>query len=164
MQVPAPHCAALRAGICCELPVFSAVRGTYVLLLGRVLVRELRFRSQNLCHMIGYKFATSKTKRLLRRGESFRVRISHCTRQNCVFSVRAGPGEHSHHLFRNSAPLGPYSRPISGALWWSLGKVLFLVSEVPLYDGHASRGGEHPSSLLCYSHAWNRVIHEVYES
>ena len=35
-------------------------------------------------------------------------------------------------LIRNSAPLGPYSRTMPRALWWSLGGGLFLMSEVPL--------------------------------
>ena len=34
-------------------------------------------------------------------------------------------------LIRNSTPLGPYSRTMPGALWWSLEGGLFLVSEVP---------------------------------
>ena len=36
-------------------------------------------------------------------------------------------------LIRNSAPIGPYSRTMPRALWWSLAEVLFLRSEVPLY-------------------------------
>jgi len=40
---------------------------------------------------------------------------------------------------RNSAPLGPYSRSMSRALWWSLGGWLFLMSEVPLCRWHAGR-------------------------
>ena len=35
-------------------------------------------------------------------------------------------------LIRNSFLLGPYSRPMPRALWWSLGVWLFLMSEVPL--------------------------------
>jgi len=35
-------------------------------------------------------------------------------------------------LTRNSAPLGPYSRTMPRALWWSEGGGLFLMSEVPL--------------------------------
>ena len=35
-------------------------------------------------------------------------------------------------LIRNSAPLGPYSRTMPGALWWSYGGGLFLMSEAPL--------------------------------
>jgi len=35
-------------------------------------------------------------------------------------------------LIRNSAPLGPYRGPMPRALWWFLGGVLFLMSEVPL--------------------------------
>ena len=34
--------------------------------------------------------------------------------------------------------LGPYSRTIPRALWWSLGGGLFLVSEVPLYHAPVS--------------------------
>ena len=42
-------------------------------------------------------------------------------------------------LIRNRAPLGPYSRNMSRALWWPSGGGLFLMSEVPLYaDGVAS--------------------------
>jgi len=29
-------------------------------------------------------------------------------------------------LIRNSAPLGPYSRTMPRALWWSLGRGVFL--------------------------------------
>ena len=36
-------------------------------------------------------------------------------------------------LIRKRLPLGPYSRPIPRALWWSMGGGLFLMSEVPLY-------------------------------
>jgi len=36
-------------------------------------------------------------------------------------------------LIRNIAPQGPYSRTMPRARWWSLGGVLFLISEVPLY-------------------------------
>jgi hypothetical protein len=36
-------------------------------------------------------------------------------------------------LIRNSADLGPYSRVMPRALWWSQGGGLFLMSEVPLY-------------------------------
>jgi len=36
-------------------------------------------------------------------------------------------------LIRNNFPLGPYSRPMSWVLWWSLGGGLFLMNEVPLY-------------------------------
>ena len=35
-------------------------------------------------------------------------------------------------LIRNSAPIGPYSRTMPRALWWS-GGGLFLMSEAPLY-------------------------------
>ena len=35
-------------------------------------------------------------------------------------------------LIRNCAPLGPYSRNMPRALWWSWGGGLFLISEVPL--------------------------------
>ena len=35
-------------------------------------------------------------------------------------------------LIRHSAPLGPYSRTMHGALWWPRGGGLFLMSEVPL--------------------------------
>ena len=35
-------------------------------------------------------------------------------------------------LIRNSAPLRPYSRTISRALWWSYGGGHFLMKEVPL--------------------------------
>ena len=36
-------------------------------------------------------------------------------------------------LIRTSAPLGPYSRTISRAIWWSWGKGLLLMSEIPLH-------------------------------
>ena len=35
-------------------------------------------------------------------------------------------------LIRNSPPLGPYSRYMPRALWWSQGGCIFFVSEVPL--------------------------------
>ena len=38
-------------------------------------------------------------------------------------------------LIRNSAPLRPYSRKMSRALWQPLGGELSLMSEVPLYIG-----------------------------
>ena len=44
-------------------------------------------------------------------------------------------------LIRNSAPLGPYSRTMPRALWWSMGGVLFLVSEVPLKGSNVD--GDH---------------------
>ena len=40
-------------------------------------------------------------------------------------------------LIRNSAPLGPYSRTMPRALWWSYGGGRFLMSEVPLYRASA---------------------------
>ena len=44
-------------------------------------------------------------------------------------------------LIRNIAPLGPYSKAMSRALWWpSRGGGLFLMSEVPLYTETARRG------------------------
>ena len=36
-------------------------------------------------------------------------------------------------LIRNSAPLGPYSRSMPRAPWWSYGGGLFLMSVVPLH-------------------------------
>ena len=36
---------------------------------------------------------------------------------------------------KNPPLLGPFSRPIPRALWWSKGGGLFLMSEVPLYGG-----------------------------
>jgi hypothetical protein len=36
-------------------------------------------------------------------------------------------------LIRNTRPVGPYSRLMPMALWWSQGRGLFLMSEVPLY-------------------------------
>ena len=36
-------------------------------------------------------------------------------------------------LIRNRLSLGPYSRPMPRALWWSYGGGRFLMSEVPLY-------------------------------
>jgi len=36
-------------------------------------------------------------------------------------------------LIRNSLSLGPYSRTVPRALWWSEGGGRFLMSEVPLY-------------------------------
>ena len=38
-------------------------------------------------------------------------------------------------LIRNSLPLGPFSRTLPRALWWSWGGGRFLMSEVPLYMG-----------------------------
>ena len=42
-------------------------------------------------------------------------------------------------LIRTSAPLGPYSRTMPRALWWSRGGALFLLSEVPLFHLHVLR-------------------------
>ena len=39
-------------------------------------------------------------------------------------------------LIRNSTPLGPYCRTMPRALWWSQGRGLFLMSEVPMYGTH----------------------------
>ena len=38
-------------------------------------------------------------------------------------------------LIRNNHYLGPYSRTVPRALWWSHAGARFLVSEVPLQDG-----------------------------
>ena len=40
---------------------------------------------------------------------------------------------------RKRPPLGPYSRPMPRALWWSLGGVFFLMSEVPRRCGEVPR-------------------------
>ena len=40
-------------------------------------------------------------------------------------------------LMRDSAPLGPYSRNMPRALWWSYGVGLFLMSEVSLYSARS---------------------------
>ena len=46
-------------------------------------------------------------------------------------------------LIRESAPLGPYSRTMPRALWWSEGGGLILTSEVSLYRGASlTLGGE----------------------
>jgi hypothetical protein len=45
-------------------------------------------------------------------------------------------------LIRNSAPLGPYSRTMPRALWWSQGGGLFHMSEVPLYYADHSRSAQ----------------------
>ena len=37
-------------------------------------------------------------------------------------------------LIRNRAPLRPYSRIMSRALWWPYGGRLFLMSKIPLYS------------------------------
>ena len=37
-------------------------------------------------------------------------------------------------LIRNNAPLGPYTRTMPMTLWWSWGRGLILISEVPLYN------------------------------
>ena len=42
-------------------------------------------------------------------------------------------------LMRNSFPLGPYSRPMPGALCWFTGGWVFLMSEVPLFMHTACR-------------------------
>jgi len=42
-------------------------------------------------------------------------------------------------LTRNSAPLGPYSMNMPGALWWSWGGGLFRMSEVTLYTDSVCR-------------------------
>jgi len=48
-------------------------------------------------------------------------------------------------LIRNSASLGPYSRAVLRALWWSSGGGLFRMSELPLYplaEGSLEAGGK----------------------
>jgi len=47
---------------------------------------------------------------------------------------------------RNCAPLGPFSRTMSRALWWSWGGGLFLMSEVPLYLNLLACNGRRPGS------------------
>ena len=42
---------------------------------------------------------------------------------------------HGYLAHKNSAPLGPYSSNMPGALWRPQGGELFLVSEVPLHLG-----------------------------
>jgi hypothetical protein len=44
-------------------------------------------------------------------------------------------------LIRNCFLLGPYSKPMPRAPWWSYGKGQFLMSKVPLY-------GEGPTVVL----------------
>ena len=48
--------------------------------------------------------------------------------------VRENPEYRGTSLIRNSAPVGPYSRTIPRALWWSQGVEPFLMSEAPLYS------------------------------
>ena len=51
-------------------------------------------------------------------------------------------------LIRNSAPLGPYSRNMRRALWWSWGEGLFLMSEVPLHHARVlSKATESPFAV-----------------
>ena len=56
-----------------------------------------------------------------------------------LLHVYRGPSNHWKVLYRgislirNSPPLGPYSRPMLRTLWWSLGRVRFLISEIPLH-------------------------------
>jgi len=47
-------------------------------------------------------------------------------------------------LIRNSLTLGPYSRPMPKALWWSSGGWRFLMNEVPL------RRGWHAEEVCCW--------------
>jgi len=44
-------------------------------------------------------------------------------------------------VIRKRPPLGPYSRPMPRALWWSLGVWRFLMSEVPLYSSTQRNAG-----------------------
>ena len=45
-----------------------------------------------------------------------------------LYTLNPGTCEHG-----NNPPVGPYSTTMSRTLWWSLGGVLFLMSEGPLY-------------------------------
>ena len=48
------------------------------------------------------------------------VQTNRCDLQGCL-------------AIRNRSPLGPYSRLMPRALWWSWGGRRFLMSEVPLF-------------------------------
>ena len=66
-------------------------------------------------------------------------------------------------LIRNCRPLGPYSRPVPRALWWSQGGGRFLMSEVPLscckecrkwvhrYEAGHDLGQDHHSTRYCHA-------------
>ena len=43
-------------------------------------------------------------------------------------------------VYKKPPPPGPYSRPMPGALWWSMGGWRFLMSEVPLYKSRRAQG------------------------
>jgi len=49
------------------------------------------------------------------------------------FSEPGGKYYRGTFLIRKRHPIGPYSRPVPRALWWSWGGGPFLMSEVPLY-------------------------------
>ena len=53
-------------------------------------------------------------------------------REGVTRNKKHGPSYRGTSLIRNSAPLGPYSRTMPRALWWSEGGGLFLMIEVPL--------------------------------
>ena len=55
--------------------------------------------------------------------------------QHCHHTVEPGSGLRVYRgafLMGDSAPLGTYGRNMPRALWWSYGRRLFLISEVPL--------------------------------
>ena len=49
---------------------------------------------------------------------------------------------------KNSVPLGPYSRTMPRALWWSYGGGLFLMSEDPLGVLPGGEGATHLFALI----------------
>jgi hypothetical protein len=59
-------------------------------------------------------------------------------------------------LTKNNPLLGPYSRTMSKAIWWSYGRGVFLMSEVPLYGSppetcHRPSHSHTPSLTLTHS-------------
>ena len=81
-------------------------------------VREGMVAPANLCNTFKSQFI-SKVKGMVGHGEGaedgFRVRYRGTS------------------LISNSPPLGPYSRTMPRALWWSWGGGVFLMNEVPLH-------------------------------
>jgi hypothetical protein len=52
----------------------------------------------------------------------------------CGWAVSRAPPLQGYLVWGPSAPLGPYSRTMHRAPWWSQEGGLFLMSEVPLYS------------------------------
>ena len=83
----------------------------------------------------------------------------------CVRSVASWPsGYRGTLLMGNTTLLGPYSRTVPRALWWSKGGGLFLLSEVPLFSpGCCFRPGPVRKTMLSLSVSESASYHGTSE-